>query len=355
MSIYEDKLRFSYEVNQQVLNLISEIDEFKGKWSVLENESLSYLNELKNIATIQSIGSSTRIEGATLSDEEIKLLISDLKINKLESRDEQEVIGYYDALELIFENYSEIELTESYIKQLHGVLLKYSAKDDRQRGIYKTLTNKVVATYPDGTQRVVFSTTEPYLVPNEMGSVIEWSKKRLKDRKIHPLIVIGLLIYEFLSIHPFHDGNGRLSRLLTTLMLIKQDYNFVKYVSFEHLIEERKKSYYAALMECQQRRGGDSEIITEWILFFLNSLRSLAAKLEVKIQNISMEKKPYLNNRQKEIVMFVEKNEPCKLSDIHSNFDDLSINTLKKDLKYLVQESILMKSGQLKGTTYHMK
>ena len=157
MNTLESKVQFSYSNSQKVIKLISEIDMFKGKWSVLENKSDSFLNELRNIATIQSIGSSTRIEGATLSDQEIKELISRLDINKLETRDEQEVIGYYDDLELIFEDYRNIELTENYIKQLHLVLLKYSARDDRQRGIYKKLTNKVVATYPDGTQKVIFN------------------------------------------------------------------------------------------------------------------------------------------------------------------------------------------------------
>ena len=351
---YEKKLQFSYDVNQKILNLISDIDMFKGKWSILENESVSYLNKLRNIATIQSVGSSTRIEGATLSDQEIKALIADLEVNKIETRDEQEVVGYYDALELIFENYLVIELTENYIKQLHGVLLRYSAKDDRQRGIYKKLTNKVVATYPDGTQKVVFNTTEPHLVPNEMGNLIAWTNQRFKDRSLHPLLVIGLLIYEFLSIHPFHDGNGRLSRLLTTLLLLRQDYNFIKYVSFEHLIEARKRRYYATLMECQQYRGSDREIINVWILFFLESLRSLATKLEAKIQQVDAQSKPYLSSRQKEIVEFIRNNEPCKISDIHSNFPNVSIHTLKKDLKYLVEISILGKTGQRKGTVYRV-
>ena len=159
MDTLESKIQFSQSNSLKIINLISKIDTFKGKWSVLENMNVTFLNELRNIATIQSIGSSTRIEGATISDPEIKELIAGLDINKLDTRDEQEVVGYYEALELIFENYNEIELTENYIKQLHSVLLKYSVKDDRQRGIYKKLTNKVVATYPNGTQKLIFNTT----------------------------------------------------------------------------------------------------------------------------------------------------------------------------------------------------
>ncbi len=354
MNTLNSKIQFRPDNSQIIIKLISEIDIFKGKWSVLENISPAFLNELRNIATIQSIGSSTRIEGATLSDKDIKKLIAALDINKLDTRDQQEVVGYYDTLELIFDNYNDIELTENYIKQLHSVLLKYSIKDDRQRGIYKKLTNKVVATYPNGTQKVIFNTTEPSLVPNEMEQLIIWTNRNIRENNIHPLIVTGLFIYEFLSIHPFHDGNGRLSRLLTTFLLLKQDYNFIKYVSFEHLIEEQKKDYYAALMECQQNRHTEKEKIDKWIIFFLDSIRNLSEKLNIKIQETDSGKSIYLNQRQKLIVSFIKKNELCKIGDIHRNFSELSINTLKKDMKYLVGNCILEKSGQRKGSVYQI-
>ena len=354
MDTFDQKLQFTYEINQKILNLIAEIDLLKGKWSVLEDENTGFLNELRNIATIQSIGSSTRIEGATLSDEEIKTLISNLKINQLETSDEQEVIGYYDAQELIFENFQSIDLSENYIKQLHGILLKYSSKDDRQRGLYKALTNKVVATYPGGEQKVIFNTTEPHLVSGEMEKVIGWTAQCLSDRRLHPLMAIGLFIYEFLSIHPFHDGNGRLSRLLTTLLLLKEDYNFIKYVSFERLIEERKKDYYAALMECQQHRHSRQEMIDIWIVFFLTSLRSLGNKLEAKVAQSKLKNRPYLNARQKEILEFITDHGPCKVGDIKTGFPDVSINTLKKDVQYLVEISVIRKEGQRKGTTYQV-
>ena len=157
MDFFDKKLHFEFKTNQQILNLISEIDLFRGKWEHLENQNITILKELKNITTIQSIGSSTRIEGATLSDTEIKKLISDLKINKLENRDEQEVIGYYDVLELILENSQDIKLTENYIMQLHTLLLKYSTKDSGQKGAYKKVSNKVVANYPDGPKKLIFN------------------------------------------------------------------------------------------------------------------------------------------------------------------------------------------------------
>ena len=353
MNTLENKIQFSYNNSKKIIKLISEIDMFKGKWSILENMSTSFLNELKNIATIQSIGSSTRIEGAVLSDQDIKELISGLDINKLETRDEQEVIGYFDALELILENYRDFELSENYIKQLHSILLKYSDKDKRRRGIYKKLTNRVVATYPNGTQKVIFNTTEPHLVRKKMEEIITWTRQNIHENKIHPLIVIGLFVYEFLSIHPFHDGNGRLSRLLTTLLLLRQDYNFIKYVSFEHVIEERKKDYYASLMECQKNRNTIDERIDNWIIFFLDALKTLTAELEVKVRGMRQDKSVYLNERQKKIISFVKTRELCKIGDIHKSFSDISINTLKKDMKYLVENHILEKTGQRKGTIYH--
>src|SRR5690606_35245867 len=227
------KLNFDFVTNQKVLQLIGYIDGFKGKWNIAEKQENRYLKELRKIATIESIGSSTRIEGATLTDQEVKELLQDIKITKLKSRDEQEVIGYYEVLELTYENYADIKLSESYIKQLHHILLKHSHKDERHRGGYKHLSNKVVATYPTGEQRTVFYTTEPALVAGEMQELVEWTNGQLQQKTIHPLLVIGSFIYDFLSIHPFQDGNGRLSRLLTTLCLLQNDYSFIQYISFE--------------------------------------------------------------------------------------------------------------------------
>ena len=285
MNTLDQKLHFAFTANQQIIQLIAEIDLFRGKWEHLEQMHPVFLNELKGMATIQSIGSSTRIEGATLSDAEIEQLIADLKVNKLESRDEQEVVGYYDVLELVFDNAEDIHLTENYLMQLHTLLLRYSTKDSGQKGAYKKVSNKVVASYPDGSQRVIFNTTEPYLVQKEMQELLNWTNKHFENLQYHPLLVAGLFIYEFLSIHPFHDGNGRLSRLLTTLLLIKMNYDFIQYISFEHIIENRKERYYAALMECQRKRNTEEERVDTWMLFFLNALKQVTIKLDLKMKN----------------------------------------------------------------------
>ncbi len=351
MDSFQDKLSFDFKTNQQIINLISYIDSFKGKWNIVEQKENNYLKELRKIATIESIGSSTRIEGAQLTNNEIKELLENMKITKLTTRDQQEVAGYYDVLEIIFESHTDIKISKNYVQQLHQRLLKYSVKDDRHRGNYKNLSNKVVANYPDGTQKIIFNTTEPHLVESEMNQLIDWTNQQLEIKEIHPLVVIAMFIYEFLSIHPFQDGNGRLSRLLTNLLLLKSDYLFIQYVSFENIIEQKKKTYYEALMDGQKDRYSDSERINAWVLFFLDSIFKLTQRLEQKYE-VFKTKGGYLNDRQKRIKEFIEKNQPIKLNDLVQAMSDITIYTLKKDLQYMKAEQIIASIGKNRGTIY---
>ena len=351
MDKYIKKLHFDFPVQQKILQLISQIDAYKGKWHALEQKENKYLKELRQIATVESTGSSTRIEGATLTDQEIEKLLSGIQVNNLRTRDEHEVLGYYETLQLILDHYDAIPLTENYIKQLHQNLLKYSEKDTRHRGQYKTLSNKVVATYPGGKQKVIFNTTEVHLVEKEMQELIRWTNEQLARKEIHPLLVIALFLYEFLSIHPFQDGNGRLSRLLTTLLLLQNGYDFVPYMSFENLIEQSKKDYYRALMEGQKNRNKPEENIAAWTLFFLEKLRELTRKLDTEYE-ILKAKGGYLNERQKGILEFIRRNQPVKISDIAKAFPDINIHTLKKDLQYMKRENTIRTIGKGKGTVY---
>jgi len=351
MDKYTNKLNFDFQTNQRILNLIAKIDLYKGKWNSIEKQENKYLKELRKIATIESIGSSTRIEGGTLTDKEIEKLLKDVKITKLKTRDEQEVIGYYDTLEIIFENYNNIQLTENYIKQLHKNLLQHSDKDIRHRGQYKSLSNKVIANYPGGVQKVIFNTTDVHLVDSEMNNLISWTNKQFEKKEIHSLIIIANFIYEFLSIHPFQDGNGRLSRLITSLLLLQDDYLFIQYVSFENLIEKTKKEYYQALMDGQKNRNKKNENISEWTPYFLDKLHLLTQRLDTKY-DVFKSKGGYLNDRQKEIKVYLEKNQPLKLSDLAKRFDNININTIKKDLQYLKKEKIIQSIGKGKGTIY---
>lgn len=347
------KLDFESAVHQRVSQLLSVVDTFKGTWKVLEQTKGSYLKELRKIATIESIGSSTRIEGASLTDEEIEKLLKSVKISKLEKRDEQEVVGYYEALEIILEHYEEIPLTEGYLHQLHGMLLKHSDKDQTHKGRYKNLSNQVVAHYPDGSTRTIFRTTEPHLTGSEMEALITWTNDRFKEQDLHPLLIVATFVYEFLSIHPYQDGNGRLSRLLTTLLLMKLDYQFVQYVSFEHVIESKKEAYYRALMAGQKNRYKKTERIDQWIQFFLEGLIELTKRLETKYATYS-KLKVGLNARQQKIITYISEKETAQVREIEASLTDYSRNTIKKDLAYLVREGLLLKTGAGRGVRYHL-
>jgi Fic family protein len=348
------KMEFSGVVYQQMMQQLSIIDSFKGNWNAIELQHSKHLKELRKIATIESIGSSTRIEGATLTNTEVEKLLKSVKITKLKTRDEEEVVGYYELLQIILDNYETINLTENYLHQLHGILLKHSGKDQRHKGKYKNLSNKVVANYPDGTQRTIFKTTEPHLTATEMEALIAWTNERFKKSDNHPLITIAVFIYEFLSIHPYQDGNGRLSRLLTTLLMMQHDYKFIQYVSFENIIEARKDDYYRALMDGQKNRGKSSERMDKWILFFVESMTTLTQRLAAKYETYNQLEKG-LNERQQKILQLIKKNKKAKIKDIDEAFPTYSRNTLKKDVALLLNEGMILKVGEGRAVTYHVK
>lgn len=350
----ESKLEFDFKTNQQILKKVAFIDSFKGKWTGLGEKESVYLKELKQIATIESIGSSTRIEGATLSDDEVKKLLDSVKITSFKTRDEQEVYGYYEVLSLILDSYDSIEVRESHIHHLHKKLLEASSKDISHRGGYKKLPNKVVANYPGGRQKIIFNTTEPFLVKGEMDQLISWTNESFRNEELHPLIVTGTFIYEFLSIHPYQDGNGRLSRLLTTMLLLKNGYDFMQYASMEMEIEKQKKAYYNALMNGQKDRGTTGEKIDSWILYFLTSLEGTIRKLEDRYSEIK-KRKSYLNERQKKLCEYIESNQPVKIGDIVSALVEYTPYILKKDVKYLRDENLIEKIGNGRATIYVLK
>lgn len=348
----ETKLAFGSKKYLQISKLLSQIDTFKGAWQEMEFKEARYLKELCQMATVASVGSSTRIEGVQMTDNEIEKLLGSVKINKLEKRDEQEVVGYYEALTLILENYPEIKLEERYIHQLHGILLKYSRKDKTHKGRYRQLSNKVVANYPNGTQKVIFNTTEPHLTQREVEQLLAWTNGALQAEEIHPLIIVGTFVYELLSIHPYQDGNGRLSRLLTTLLLMQQGYDFVQYISFEHVIESRKDEYYKALMQGQKDRYQEEEKIDAWLIFFLKCMVDLTEKLKAKYATYSKIKLA-LNDRQKSILAFIKKEKTTKIGAIEAALNGESRNTIKKDLRFLLNEGLLLRTGSGRGVQYH--
>lgn len=272
-------------ITPELLKLISELEDFKGSWRTLTTLAPERLATLKRVATIESIGSSTRIEGAKLSDQEVENILGRLELRTFVSRDEQEVAGYADAMQAIFDSYESIALSENYIKQVHSMLLRYSTKDERHRGEYKKLNNHVEAFDADGKSiGVVFQTASPFETPLRMQELIAWTREALADGAWHPLIVIGLFIVVFLEIHPFQDGNGRLSRVLTTLLLLKAGYSYVPYSSMESTVEQNKEDYYLALRRTQATLRDEKPNFEPWLRFFLRSLKNQKDRLAIKIQ-----------------------------------------------------------------------
>ena len=250
---------------------ITPIDEIKGEWRYGGGLGPQLLGRLKRSVLVTSTGASTRIEGARLSDNDVERLMRGLGVQQLADRDSQEVRGYFDVLQLVFDAWDSIQLSESTIKDLHQRLLAHTGKDVRHRGQYKTMDNKVEATDPQGqVVSVLFDTAPPYLTAKQMSELVDWTNQALNTRSHHPLLVIANFVVEFLKIHPFLDGNGRLSRILTNLLLLRAGYGFAPYVSHEHLIEVDKTDYYLALRQSQVTFGTTGETIEPWLDFFLD-------------------------------------------------------------------------------------
>src|SRR5260370_16386855 len=223
-------------ITRAILSLIAEIDEFKGAWRAIGRIAPERLSALRRVATIESVGSSTRIEGARLDNREVERLLSNLRAHSLAARDEQEVAGYAEVMDTVFAHWDAIPLTENHIKQLHRDLLVHSSKDERHRGAYKTLPSDIEAFDEDGKSLgVVFATAAPFDAPRLMSELVSWVQQSAQTTVVHPLFLIPIFFFVFLEIHPFQDGNGHLSRILTTLLLLRAGYAYVPYSSLESI------------------------------------------------------------------------------------------------------------------------
>lgn len=347
MSLRTDTLN----ITPQILSLIAELDEFKGAWRALGTLVPERLSALRRVATIESIGSSTRIEGSKLSDEEIAVLLRDIEIKKFDSRDEQEVAGYADVMETIFAHADAIDLTENHIKQLHRDLLVYSSKDERHRGNYKTNPNSVSAYDSAGHELgVVFETATPFDTPRLMTELIDWARAALHEKQLHPLLIIAVFTVVFLEIHPFQDGNGRLSRVLTTLLLLRSGYAYVPYSSLESVIEQSKEGYYLALRKTQGTIRTDAPDWQPWVTYFLRALQKQKQRLEAKMQReqLMLAALPELSVQ---ILELAKGHGRLTIGQI-VQITGANRNTVKKHLQSLVKAKQLAQHGQGKGTWY---
>lgn len=338
-------------ITPEMLNLISEIDEFKGSWRTLRTLAPEKLAALKKVATIESIGSSTRIEGVKLSDRQIETFLRNIEQGSFTSRDEQEVAGYAEVMQILFNSWENIPITENYLKQLHSILLKYSDKDQRHRGQYKQIENHLEAFNQEGKSLgIILETATPFETPFLMEELMVWTRKTIEEKSLHPLLTIGLFIVKFLAIHPFQDGNGRISRIVTTWLLLKTGYSYVPYSSLETLIEENKESYYLALRQTQKSLKTEHPDYHPWLLFFLHSLSKQKERLEKKLKRelLFQGAMPVLSVK---ILELVKERGRITTREIEVATGE-SRSTIKARLKELWEQKQLRRHGKGRSTWY---
>jgi len=341
-------------VGQDILQLIAEIDEFKGQWQALKMLSPERLQQLRKVATIESVGSSTRIEGAKLNDVQVEKLLSNLGSTSFKTRDEQEVAGYAEAMDLVFQSYEDLHLTENHIRQLHQTLLRHSTKDDRHRGSYKTLSNSVVAKDEKGACcGVIFETSTPFNTPREMEELVRWASKAIDESAMHPLLIIAVINVVFLAIHPFQDGNGRLSRVLTTLLLLRAGYEYVPYASLESIVEENKDLYYKALRRTQTTLKDDAPDWVPWVGFFLRCLKKQKDNLVIKVEQEKTASNTSLPSLSVRVLKFLSEHERLTIAQM-VELTSANQNTLKVRLRELVKDGRIQRHGKARATWYSL-
>lgn len=344
----------SIHITPELLALIAEIDEFKGAWRALGTLAPERLKALRHVATIESIGSSTRIEGSKLTDREVERLLANLEIKQFDTRDAQEVAGYAEVVETVFRAWSDIPVTENHIKQLHRDLLRYSEKDERHRGDYKTLSNSVAAFDETGKQiAIVFETATPFDTPRLMSELVAWLKSTRELRRLHPLLMIAVFIVVFLEIHPFQDGNGRLSRILTTLLLLQAGYAYVPYSSLESVIENSKEGYYLGLRQTQGTIRTDTPNWQPWLMFFLQALQQQKRRLATKVERekLVMGTLPEL---AVQIIDHTRQHGRVTMGEA-IRVTGASRNTLKEHFRRLLEQGHLVRHGTGKATWYALR
>ncbi len=343
----------SITITSDLLVLIAEVDEFKGAWRALGTLAPERLSALRRVATIESIGSSTRIEGSRLSDRDVERLLANLEIKAFDTRDEQEVAGYAEVMETVFAAWQDLAFTENHVRQLHRDLLVYSEKDAWHRGSYKTTPNSVAAFDADGKQvGIVFETASPFDTPRRMEELTAWLNEARAERVLHPLLVVAVFVVVFLEIHPFQDGNGRLSRVLTTLLLLQAGYAYVPYSSLESVIEQSKEGYYLALRQTQGTIRSDAPDWQPWLRFFLRAMQQQMRRLANKVERekLLLSAIPELALR---IVDHVRDHGRVTIGDAVT-LTGANRNTLKEHLRMLVERRHLVQHGVGRGTWYSL-
>ncbi len=330
--------------DSEVLSLIAAIYKYVGKQELYLKQRPDELEKLVEIAKIQSTESSNAIEGIVTTNTRIKQLVEESTTPK--NRDEEEIAGYRDVLNIIHESFDAIPITKNYILQLHKIL--YSHMNNPIAGQTKTVQNYISATYPDGHTEVFFTPMAPFETPEALEKICEEYNRVIGNLEVEPLIAIPVFIHDFLCIHPFNDGNGRMSRLLTMLLLYRSGFYVGKYISLEAKIAKNKDLYYEALGKAQNGWHEGEEDVVPFIKYLLGTILAAYKDFEDRFEIIG-EKLPAL-----EMVRKATKNKIGKFSkqDIRELCPSLSISSIEGSLRTLVKEGELMRGGSGKATYY---
>lgn len=332
------------------MGLLAEIDGIRGEFKSGLRMTPQAITSLKRSVLVTSAGASTRIEGSKLNDKEVEEILQGLTNSKFAERDYQEVQGYLETLQNVFNSFDNLPLREGVISSLHKELLKYSSKDDLHRGKYKQKENIVGVQRADGTiAKIVFDTTPAWLAPKEMKELVDWTFEALEENRFHPLLVIANFLVDFLKIHPFEDGNGRLSRVLTNLLLLRAGYQFVQYVSHEQIVERRKDEYYLALKKSQDTFKTDHDTIAPWLNFFLGVIREQATSALVYLQEEKFE--DTLSPKQLDVWKHLSSKGETSPGDI-AKATGIEITTVRKALGSLLKLGKIKRTGRGPGTRY---
>ncbi|MBX3148146.1 MAG: Fic family protein [Gemmatimonadales bacterium] len=342
----------SVQVGPEIIRLVAEIEEFKGAWNVMGRLTPERLSALKRIATIESIASSTRLEGATLTDREVEALLSNRQATSFASRDQREVAGYAAVLELVFSSWSAMPLTENHIRQLHRDLLRHSDQDARYRGRYRTVPNGIAAFDTEGQRLdVPFETAPPFEIPRRMTELTAWLTDAQGGGQLHPPLRIGLWLGMFLAIHPFQDGNGRVSRVLAALLLLQAGYSYVPYSSLERVVEHHKDAYNLVVRRTQRAAWSDTPDWQPWLHFFLKALAEQTRRLGQRLEQ--EQRLDSLPTMSLQIVDVLEARRRATMGEIIT-LTGGKRDTIKSHLRTLVEQARLLRHGRGRGVWYQL-
>ncbi len=349
----ENKAKFDHRIKSPkplIVALIGEIDGIRGEFKSGLRMTPQAITSLKRSVLVTSAGASTRIEGAKLTDEEVEKIMQGLAVSKFSDRDSQEVQGYLETLQNVFDSFQTLPLREGVIESLHNELLKYSDKDQLHKGKYKKTENTVGVLGADGkVAKIMFETTPAWQTAAEVNELVAWTHSVLDENRFHPLLVIANFIVEFLKIHPFQDGNGRLSRILTNLLLLRSGYQFVQYVSHEQIIERRKDEYYLALRQSQETFKTDHDTIDPWLNFFFSAVKEQATKALTFLEEEQIE--DTLSAKQYEVWKHVSGGGEASVSDIVTA-TGIALGTVRQALDRLLEFGKIKRMGRGRATRY---